>query len=239
MQYLQPGAREDHRLASVYALPFERSRLLRGAIVATIAYGVFLVSDGSLSHELSWDGSQYNRQDSQGTRGTVSFVGDRIVAAFFDEKSPSSPYRMSTNYDYHSFLQGMPPDLQGIAERTTLQYLLEDYGNRSLPIITAAFWGDGGNLVAAHPWQDVYANGAHILKNEILSLDDAIEAWSEDFELSPPRADLFHALAYRSAYRSHEKIRLTVEELQILASEGDIGIEAARVLLSHVDIILP
>jgi len=213
--------------------------LARGTIIATLAYAIFLASTPILSYELTWEGSDYKRQDSQGIRGVISFSEQHTVGVFFDEKSEKNPFRGRMEYNVASHFSGAPEGTFQYATDRTLKYFLDVYKGVKIPIITAAFWGMDGNLSAAFPWSEVERNGARILHNELLSTDEAIDAWGEDCELPDAQIDLLRSLLYRKLSFPNQPIRLDRNEQEILVSEGDQGLDNSIHLLSSIGILLP
>ncbi len=214
---------------------FPRQEQLRdGAVLATIAYAIWLAHDPTLVNELSWDGPNYSRQDTAGTRGTVTFGDGVLVGVFRDEHSPRSPLGTDQPYNLNLYLRGMPPELRDMADEEALQYVLEDHQGVTGPIITAAFWSDDATLTAAEPWPDVMKHGAHLVRRELLNSDTALEAWREDLDLTGDEMNLARSLFRRKMEEHKEKITLTEHERRILLAQGDEGADVARSLLNAV-----
>jgi hypothetical protein len=66
---------------------WERKQLWEGCILASIAHAIMVAHYPELSNEQSWDGFNYNVQDSSGTRATITFHPNCLVAAFRNEYS--------------------------------------------------------------------------------------------------------------------------------------------------------
>jgi len=155
----------------------QQEQLRDGVVLATIAYAIWFAHGPTLTNELSWDGPSYSRQDTAGTRGTVTFGDHALVGVFRDEHSPRSPLWTDQTYNLNLYLRGMPPALRDMADEEALQYVLEEHQGVTGPIITAAFWSDDDTLTAAEPWSDVVKHGAHLVSRELLDPDTALEAW--------------------------------------------------------------
>ena len=136
---------------STGANSFPEQRLIwPGAILGSIAHAIFVCRYPDLAHEQSWDGANYNVQDSAGSRGTIAFSESSFVAVFFYEGSNRNPFRSKSSYTLERFFAGLPEDLKAVANEEALQYVLQEFGGSTVPIITSAFWGDGkGDQVAA------------------------------------------------------------------------------------------
>src|SRR4051812_43443274 len=72
------------------------ARLRDGAALRSIVHAVFISRAPDFAHEVSWDGTNYSRQNSAGARGTVTFSSAGVVGAFFDQHSAKSPFRKAS-----------------------------------------------------------------------------------------------------------------------------------------------
>src|SRR5207248_1258528 len=123
---------------------FPQQRLIwPGAILGSIAHAIFVSHCPDLSCEQSWDGSNYNVQDSAGSRGTIAFSGEKFVGVFFYERSDRNPFHSKSEYELDRFFTGLPHDLRSLAQDEALQYVLQESNGAAIPIITSAFWADG------------------------------------------------------------------------------------------------
>ena len=219
--------------------PPKRSQLWQGSLLATIAHSLYVVADPELSYELSWDGPNYSRQDSQGTRGTVTFAPDRLVAVFRDDHSSRMPERADAPYNLDPYFTDMPEDLRALAHAEALQYVFDEYNSKIAPLITAAFWSRGDTLTAAEPWSQVLKHGAHLLDTELSEPEGAVSAWAEYYGLSDEQVDLLRALFRRKTTIPDEQITLDQPEYRILVSKGSEGLEECRELLLALGIVIP
>ena len=216
-----------------------RVQLWRGVVLATIAHAIGMAADPLLSYELSWDGPNYSRQDSQGTRGTLTFTPVAVVAVFRDDNSPRAPWNMDGEYHLETYFRGIPEDLMLLAYSETLQYMLEEYGGETSPIVTAAFWLQKDIVPAAEPWAAVFEHGAHLIGIELGESEAAISEWTEYHDMSPAQSDLLRTLYARRIQERDQTILLDTHEYAVLTSEGVAGIEESRQLLAAIDITLP
>jgi hypothetical protein len=216
-----------------------RMRLWQGAILGTIAHAIWIVADPLLAAEQSWDGPNYNVQDSMGSRGTITFAGERAVGVFFDAHSRRSPFRSGRDYDLRSFFTGISDELYSLAQQEALQYVLDDYRGALVPIITAAFWSEGEFLAVAEPWPEVVTNGAHLVSIQLMEPDAAMVEWREECEMSPSQVALMRSLFDRKMATPNAPVVLEDSERDILTSEGDEGIDESRRLLAAIGIIVP
>ncbi len=212
--------------------------LVQGAILATIAHALFIASDPFLSYELSWEGTNYSRQNSQGTRGTITFAGAQLVGVFLEDRSPRAPWHADEPYDLERVLAGMPPGQRAMADTGALQYLW-DFQWTSTPVATATFWSAGSYLTAAEPWPDVLEHGGHLVATECLPPEEGLNSVQENYDLLPPQVALLRSLFERKIASSATVIMLTEEERRVLTAAGQAGVAESRTTLAAVGIVLP
>lgn len=221
----------------------DRRLIWPGAILGSIAHAIFVCRYPDLSHEQSWDGSNYNVQDSAGSRGTISFAGEKFVAVFFLEGSSRNPFHSESHYDLNDFLRGLPDDLQSLAQNEALQYILQEYNGSTIPIITSAFWGDGKNyrVAAAEPWAEVFDHGAALIKNQLLNPNAALANWVTDYELKQSEVALVRALFDRKMATPNQPIEFGEHERHLWTdiALGQDGAEASRESFAEIGIVLP
>jgi hypothetical protein len=195
--------------------------------------------DPALAYEVSWDGLNYNRQDTMGTYGTVSFYEDSVVGVFFDLHSPRSPFKSKKKYDMQPFVRGMPVELRARAEQETLQYILEEYDGIIQPIITAAFWSKGEHLTASEPWANVVTHGAHLIRIEVMQTERAIREIQTEYEFSDEQLQLVRSVYERKVEVPNSNLLLSEQEREQISSQGMQGLEQCRELFSKIGILLP
>lgn len=215
-----------------------RNTLWEGAILTTIAHAIFTAHEPVLSYELSWEGATYNRQDTMGTRGAVTFAADKTIGLFFDENSTRSPFRSGEVYQPQMYLGQMPEPMSNLAQRETSQYLLDNYDGLTIPLFTACFWNVGDYLTSFEPWENVLKHGAHIIGIEAQSTADAIIALQDNYELSAVQHELLQILFHRRINSQALPITLDSKEQAALLSQGCDGIVECRDLLRQVSIYI-
>ncbi|MDB5077860.1 MAG: hypothetical protein JWO42_4039, partial [Chloroflexi bacterium] len=182
------------------------NQLYWGAVLHTIAYAIFIAPDATLDYELSWDGINYNRQNSQGARGTIAFGSLGTVGVFFDVDSSRNPYPSGRTYELETYFRGISSELFALARDEALQYILDDYNGETLPVITSAFWSSGGSISAAEPWEDVLAHGAHLVEVDSLDNDDARKELEREYEFSQEQCTLLQSLFLRKTAASAQAV---------------------------------
>jgi hypothetical protein len=216
------------------------TQLWNGCILTTIAHAIFTAHHPELANEQSWDGINYNIQDSEGALGTVTFSPKGTIGAFFDAHSPRNPFSSGEQgYDLSARIAEMPPELKVIAEEETLQYLLQDYNGQETSLITAVFWSEDGNLVAAEPANEVFSNGAHLIQTQLKETDEAIEVWRGHYGLTPEQVELLRSLFASKAAAPNSNLVLDDAQRKALAQEGSEGLDQSRDLLAGIGIVVP
>jgi len=208
-------------------------------ILASIVHAVMNARFPQLSHEQAWDGSNYNVQDSEGSRGTVSFQGDdAFCAAFFLDTSERNPFRSGTEAQPTERLLGAPHRIVQLAQTETFQYLLQDWKGQPRPIVTAAFWGVGGDSGAAEPWPQVIQHGASLIQRQCLPIRAAWDDWKRAYEMSDPELSLAKELFDRRRKVSGPVKLTSSEEAELanFAAEGD-GLAECLESLAEVQIV--
>ncbi len=219
----------------------EKQRLWEGAVLGSIVHAIMAARYPELSHEQSWDGMNYNVQDSMGSRGTVSFSGERLVGTFFDAQSSRNPFQSGETYDLAMALRKMPPEHRRLAEAEALQYVLQEYRGVATPIVTAVFWSEGAYLAAAEPWRQVYENGARLIRIQLLDTAVALQEWQRVYSMSTPALELATKLFEAKRRNFKAQIDLDATALGIIqaAASGPEGIDACRESFAEVGIGLP
>lgn len=132
----------------------------------------------------------------------------------------------------------MPPNLRALADQEALEYLYDEYGGVTMPIITAAFWSAGQYVTAAEPWPEVLRHGAHLIRIEAMETEAAISEWQAEYAWSEAEIRLMRALFNRKMATPTTPIMLEDWEHEALVANGSIGIEKSRELLASIGIIL-
>ncbi|MCQ3929356.1 MAG: hypothetical protein DPW16_02770 [Chloroflexi bacterium] len=221
--------------------------LRTGAILYSIAHAIFTAAHPFLAYEVWWDGMNYVRSDTQGTYGAITFKNDAVVGVFFDHESPRSPYNRKRNsflfskkekeFDIDRYFRGIEPHLYSIVQTETLPYRLEEFRGKVVPMITTAFWSSGDYLVGAESWDNIFKNGAFLVKIELLPTYEAMPLIEEDYEFTTKQMDLL-ASVFNRRMGTESPITLRSDELQVLLAEGREGIEASKTLLKSINISL-
>ncbi len=223
----------------MYKLDIDREQFWNGCMLAAIAHAIMTAHYPDFSFEQSWDGINYNVQDGAGTRGTITFHDEVIVAAFRNEQSGrliSSDLTQTVQKN----LTNAPSAVHEVAMEETLQYLLDDVDGQTMPLITTLFYGVNDDFISNDNIEDLFEHGAKIIQTQLLGYtDEAIKRWKDYYEMSQEQSDLVLSLFHRKRQNPETEIRLTQEEANLIGLENADGIEECRESLEELGIILP
>lgn len=208
--------------------------LYEGCYLASISCAVMSAKFPELSFEHSWDGINYSVQDGFGSRGTITFQNTFCVGAFRSDNSE----RLNIPVPYSKFFVNCPTELLQLAERETLQYLLENSNGEVLPLITACFWGDYINLESNDSWETVFSNGGSIVIPQLSAFEIGLEHWRNYYEMSDSELNLVKKLFRMKMSNPNIHIFLDNDDVELLSQYGLEGFEEAGELLKAMDIYI-
>jgi hypothetical protein len=135
----------------------------------------------------------------------------------------------------------MPDEIQSLATTEAFQYLLQDYQGRTVPVVTAVFWGVGEQATAGEPWRLVFENGARLLRIQLMDTDAALAEWGADSEMSPTLQDLARSLYTRKVADPETPIILTPDQGLLISAvaKGEEGLNECRESLKEIGILFP
>ncbi len=195
--------------------PMPYFHIWKNCIVASIAHAIMVPHFPYLAHEHSWDGPNYQIQDSQGIRGSITFQDDQVIAAFRNEQVPVRPFA------YSHFFEHAPDSIQLIAQDETLQYLLEDIDGQVRPSISTACWISHDMLYANDTWEDLLNHGASLFFKQIMDIEQAYTYWAEVNEMNETQFHLLKSLSEHKITRPQESIVLTPSEIQAIGTPDE------------------
>lgn len=212
-----------------------REQLWEGCILASIAHAIMVGHYPEIAHEHSWDGINYNVQDSEGTRGTITFHPQCCVAAFRDESS----HRISSgDFYWNQYFRTAPSDIIELAQAETLQYLLDHVDGKAIPVITTAFWGQGNKLLSSDSWIEIADNGGAILEIQGMGFDSAIEAWIEYYDMNEEQVSLMRSIYERKILEPNQPLRLLKAEIKMIGSDNQAGLAESKTSFEEIGIVL-
>lgn len=216
-------------------LNIKRQVLWEGCMLASIAHAIMTAHYPGFENEQSWDGINYSVQGSGGTRGTITFHPQYIVAAFRNERSS----RLSAKEGFKeaaSYFEGAGGAILRLAEEEALQYLLDDVNGKTLPLITTAFWGEHEALFSPDNFEDLMRHGGFLLETQMMGFDDAVKRWQEEYEMSAELCTLMTSLFKQKIKKPSKKIYLSKEEIELIGTEDEEGLRASQTSFEEIGI---
>ena len=217
-------------------IEWKREQLWKGCILSSIAHAIMVAHYPNLSNEHSWDGINYSVQDTQGSRGTVTFHSDCMVAAFRNDKSERLAARGNA-INAIQYFDGAPQNVLKIAEKEALQYLLDDINGNDIPLITTAFWGIGDDVFSVDTVDNMLINGGELLEIQILDEKEAIAAWREYYDMSDEQCYLLTLIYRRKIGNPSEEIVLSKDEIAMIGTDEQEGLDESKISFGEIGIV--
>lgn len=214
-------------------IDWQIEKLKQGCILASIAHAIMVAHYPDLSNEHSWDGINYNIQDSDGSRGTITFDSEYCIGAFRNDNSD----RIEIINDAKNYFLDAPKEVIAIAESETLQYLLENLDGNIVPNITTAFWGFGNNIFTKDSLEEMYAKGGFLLEKQLMDLSSSIEYWVEYYDMSQKQCDLLKKIFDKKINSKSENIILSQEDVIKIGTSNIEGLKESRISFGEIGII--
>lgn len=209
---------------------WSHEELRQGCILASIAHAIFIADAPELAHEISWDGFNCNMNNSQGSRGTITFHPDFFVAGFRNDELSSD------SLSAKDYLDQAPEKVIQLAEQETLQYLLDDVDGETLPSITTAMWGDRNQVFSCHFFDEMLVRGGELLEIQSLDPEAAFEACEEEYEFTEEQMALLKKLFYLKIAKPNEAITLSQRDIDAIGSRNEEGMNESRISFAEIGI---
>ncbi|UOY93291.1 hypothetical protein MUG87_03955 [Ectobacillus sp. JY-23] len=219
---------------NVHEFNLTSNELWKGCMLASIAHAIMVAHSPMFAHEHSWDGNNYNIQDSQGARGTVTFHSSYCVAALYDAASTRNNH-LKPALEY---FEGASQSVKKIAKTETLQYLLEEEDGKVVPVITTSFWGDSSTIYSLDSFNDMQEHSGFILENQFINIKLAKEAWIEYHEMDNNQVLLLESIYQRKVTNPNQDIILSQAEIEMIGTKDLEGLEESRTSFSEIGIKL-
>jgi hypothetical protein len=211
---------------------WERKQLWEGCILASIAHAIMVANYLELSNEQSWDGINYNVQDSSGTGGTITFHPNYLVGAFRNDYSE----RVSENRVALDFFKDAPQEVNVLASNETLQYLLDEIDGDAVPVITTAFWGNKDGFYSNDNFEDFIENGGFLIERQATDIEASIKEWKEGYEMSESQINLLRYIFERKISDPAGEIVLTESEIKMIQADDEDALNESRISFEELGI---
>lgn len=191
----------------------------KGCITASVAHAIMITRFPELDYEQSWDGSNYSINDSQGSRGTISFKDEICLAAFRKESITAS----NNIFEALEYIKDAPLSFHKLAKSDTFQYLLENKKGKPQPSITGAFWGDKFGLYSMVDLTEMFVDGGHLFKNMVLSFEENKEAWIKYYEMNNNQIEVLDYVIERISVNQENNFILEKNYVKLIGAEDEDG----------------
>lgn len=209
---------------SKYKLHIDREQLWKGCVLNSIAHAINVAHCPDFSHESSWNGFNYNMQDSQGGQWTITFHPNYTIVCLQDVNSE----RIDEWIDAENYFEGAPSEVIHIAKEETLQYILEEVEGETVPFITTAFWIEDSGAYSIDSFEEMEEHGGFLLEIPLLDLQSAIERLEEEYELTEEQIELLQLVYERKIKNPNEEIMLSKEEVAMIGTDDSEGLEVSK-----------
>ncbi|SFB38166.1 hypothetical protein [Clostridium frigidicarnis] len=221
---------------NINEVSWKMEQLWQGCISASIAHAIMVAHYPELSNEHSWDGINYNIQDNEGARGTITFNSEYCVGAFRNDNSDRIK-TINNAKQAKEYFVGAPKDVVNLAENEALQNLLENVEGKAVPIITTAFWGVGENIFTIDSEEAMHQNGVFLLERQLMDFDSSIESWAEYYDMSLKQCDLLKTIFNKKINPKVGDIILSKDDIQQIGTSDINGLEESRISFEEIGIM--
>lgn len=216
---------------------FDRKKLWEGCILTTIAHAIMVEEYPDLSNEQSWDGINYNVQDSCGCRGTITFHEKYLVAVFQDINNKKMIEKCIKDGALN-ILNIKEKVIEDLASVEALQYVLDGVNGNTVPLITTGFWGMNNEIYSSYEYKTIKLNGAYIITNQIRGFDENLQALIDYYDINGELIKLIESVYYRKMQNSNSNINLHKNEINGLMETYGPELVECKQTLSEINIFL-
>lgn len=194
---------------------FNRKKLWEGCILTTIAHAIMVEEYLELANEQSWDGINYNVQDSCGCRGTITFHEKYLVAVFQDINNRKMIEKCIEDGALN-ILGTNEKIIENIAKEEALLYVLDDINGKTIPLITTGFWGIDNDIFSKDEYKVIEENGAYIISKHIMSFEENLQALIEYYDINNELVKLIESIYIRKVQNPSSIVKLLDYEKKML-----------------------
>ncbi len=201
--------------------------LLRG-ISHAMWNGIFY----ELCYESSWDSYNYSMNNSQGSRGTITFKNNNVFGAFRNDD-------VDNIVNLEDDLKIVPSDLIQVAKTEALQYLLNNNENgETVPIITTFLWYVGEKIYLSHSEDEFQELSGGFLEYMTDGMEAYVESLVEEFELTDSQLEFIKLVYDRKISTPSEKVYFTKEEMTMVGIEDGYKLDEFFTSFSEMNIFV-
>lgn len=189
----------------------EYSTLYERCVMASIVHAIMVGKYNLLASEQSWDGINYNFQNTEGVRGVISFAEGKYICAIQNNEE----YDESVEQHTAEILNGANEKIVNLAKEEALQYMLVNYNGNLVPFVTAAFWGIGDVNYSNQSEEQLIKSSEKTIMPFLYSDDDAKKYWKNYYEMTDGQIELAEDIYQRRISKSG-RLNLSMSEVNKL-----------------------
>lgn len=158
-----------------------------------------------------------------------------MLGMFCDFMSQRTELVLSEEYS-RSHYRGAPEDIQDMAEALSILFEIKA-GEKSLPFVTAGFWGEEGQIFSHDNYEDWLEHGGHILEVLMMPFEDAMSYYESKCSMDAPRMEIAERI-YRERIKSPTgKAVLKRDEIALLKATGPYNIHVCREVFRQFGVV--
>ncbi|MGM2785628.1 hypothetical protein [Bacillus cereus group sp. Bce018] len=216
-----------------FKINVDREKLWNGCILTSIAHAISVAHYPESSYENTWDGFNYNIQNGSGAQGTITFHPDYCVIGLQDFESE----RFNNKTDALIYFEEAPKKVIEIAQKETLQYLLEDGDEEdTISLITTGFWIEENGAYSMEQIEGIEDNGGQLLEKQLMDVTSAIELLEEEYELTEEQLKLLVLLYERKIKNPNKVIKLSENEIAMIGTDNVEGLQESKISFEQINI---
>ncbi|AEB75047.1 hypothetical protein [Clostridium botulinum] len=212
-----------------------KQELWNGCILASIAHAIMVSHYREIANEHSWDGINYSIQDSEGTRGTITFNNDCYVGVFRNDRSERLN-KIEISKIHSEYFIGAPNSIKQLADKEALQYVLQNINNEIIPLITTAIWGNNKQGFSNDSLEDFMDNGGFLIENQMMNTEDSIREWKEYYDMTEAQCNLLKNIYNRKIKRTNENLCLTKNDIDLIGTRDLQGLNESKIAFEEIGI---
>lgn len=229
----------DFKDKSINRLAIESHKLWEGCILASCVHGVMLAEYPFTLDENKWSGGIYVVDNDEREKAALVFSNDEenelMLGMFCDFMSQRTELVLSEEYS-RSHYRGAPEDIQDMAEALSILFEIKA-GEKSLPFVTAGFWGEEGQIFSHDNYEDWLEHGGHILEVLMMPFEDAMSYYESKCSMDAPRMEIAERI-YRERIKSPTgKAVLKRDEIALLKATGPYNIHVCREVFGQFGVV--
>ena len=186
--------------------------LYERCVMASIAHAVMVGEYDLLSAGQSWDGSNYNFQNMEGIRGVISFAENEYICTI---QNNNNMYNAYIGQHVSEILNGAEASIINLANEEALQYMLIDHNGKTVPFISAAFWGSRGVNYSVQPEEQVIKISEDTIMPFLYNENDAKMYWKDYYERTEEQIE-FTEKIFKRRINVDGRLNLTADEINKL-----------------------